>query len=405
MRTLPLLLGFAAAFLNPLASGAQAPAPVLTLPAALDLAASRSPAVSAARRSAEAAEGAIRQAGARRNPTLNASVEDFRRETRTTTATIELPLEPGGKRAARLLAAGRTRDVAQAELANAQAQARGAVIAGYFQVLVAQERLKIAASSVELARRGAEVAGKRVAAGKVSPVEETRAGVDLANARLEAAEAAAEFEAARQALASALGDLEPQFSEVATVATGVPARPGGAQLLARLDSAPALQAARMEIERRRALVEVERTRARPDVTLSLGARRDNELGRTQAVVGISVPLPLADRNEGAIYEATKLAERAGDELQAMRLRLASELQQASSRLAVARTSASTLQGTVVPAALNAYQAATTGFEAGKFSFIEVLDAQRTLLAVRSRYLTSLSAAYQAASSIDRILGE
>jgi outer membrane protein, heavy metal efflux system len=96
MRTLPLLLGFAAAFLNPLASGAQAPAPVLTLPAALDLAASRSPAVSAARRSAEAAEGAIRQAGARRNPTLNASVEDFRRETRTTTATIELTLEPGG---------------------------------------------------------------------------------------------------------------------------------------------------------------------------------------------------------------------------------------------------------------------------------------------------------------------
>jgi cobalt-zinc-cadmium efflux system outer membrane protein len=249
------------------------------------------------------------------------------------------------------------------------------------------------------------VAGKRVAAGKVSPVEETRAAVDVANAQLEAAEAAAELQAARHALAAALGDLDTAFAEVAPVAAGVPDRPAIPQLLARLDATPALAAARLEIERRRALTELERTRASPDLTLSLGAKRDNELGRTQAVVGVSIPLPFIDRNEGAIYEASKQAERASDELLAARLRLGSELQQASNRLAVARASAATLQGTVLPAAQAAYQAATSGFEAGKFSFIEVLDAQRSLLAARTRYLNSLSAAYQAASSIDRIVGE
>ena len=152
-------------------------------------------------------------------------------------------------------------------------------------------------------------------------------------------------------------------------------------------------------------IEVERTRAKPDVTLSVGAKRDNELGRTQAVVGLSIPLPLLNQNQGAIYEASKLADKAGDELDATRVRLASEVQQASSRLTVTRTSLATLQNTVLPAAQSAYEAATKGFEAGKFGFIDVLDAQRALLAARSRYLNTLAAAYQAATAIDRIVGQ
>ena len=123
------------------------------------------------------------------------------------------------------------------------------------------------------------------------------------------------------------------------------------------------------------------------------------------MVGVSIPLPLFDRNQGSIYEATKLADKAGDEMEATRLRLASEVQQASSRLGVARTSLNTLQTTVLPAAESAYEAATKGFEAGKFGFIDVLDAQRSLLAARSRYLNTLAAAYQAATAIDRIVGQ
>ena len=405
MRYLILPLGLAAALLSPLPSLAQAPAGPLTLDQAIELAAARNPSVSAARRELEAADGAIQQAGALRNPTLNASIEDLRRETRTTTTTVDFPLELGGKRAARVTAAERARDVALAALANAQAQARATVIAAFFQAVVAQERAKLTAASADLARRGAEAVGKRVLAGKVSPVEETRAKVDHANAQLEAAEAQAELDVARQALAAALGEQEPRFGAVVPDATAVPARPGTTQLISVLDASPSLVASRAEVERRRALIDVERTRARPDVTLSVGAKRDNELGRTQAVVGVSIPLPFFDRNQGSIYEATKLADKAGDEMEATRLRLASEVQQASSRLRVARTSLNTLQTTVLPAAESAYEAATKGFEAGKFGFIDVLDAQRSLLAARSRYLNTLAAAYQAATAIDRIVGQ
>ncbi|MBA2964672.1 MULTISPECIES: TolC family protein [Ramlibacter] len=404
MRNHLLPLGLAAALLSPLASFAQASAGPLTLDQALQLATDRNPTLSAARRDVDAADGALHQAGALRNPTLNASVEDIRRDTRSTTVTLDYPLELGGKRVARVTAAERARDVAQAGLSNARAQLRATVIAAFFQTLVAQERLKLAASSADLAGRAATAVGKRVTAGKVSPVEETRARVDAANAQLEAAEAQAEVEVSRQALAAALGEPELGFTEVTADAAVVPQRPPSPQLLASLDASPALLPGRFEVERRRALVDVERTRARPDVTVSVGAKRDNELGRTQALIGMSIPLPLVDRNQGAIQEAMKLADKAADELQATRLRLGAEVQQASSRLAVARTSAATLRDTVLPAAQSAYEAATKGFEAGKFGFIDVLDAQRSLLAARSRYLNTLAAAHQAATAIDRVVG-
>jgi outer membrane protein, heavy metal efflux system len=400
-----LPLALAAAFLNPLASFAQAPSAPLTLERAIALATSRNPTLSAARRELEAADGAVQQAGARPNLTLNTSIEDTRRDTRTTTTTLDLPLELGGKRQARVTAAERARDVARASLANAQAQVRAAAIASFFQTVVAQERATLSAASAELAGRAAEAVGKRVTAGKVSPVEETRAKVDFANVQLEVAEAQAELEVARQGLAAALGEQTLEFGFVATSGVVAPERPPASQLLASIDTSPALVASRMEVERRRALIDVERTRAKPDVTLSVGAKRDNELGRTQAVVGLSIPLPLLNQNQGGIYEAAKLADKAGDELDATRLRLASELQQASSRLAVTRTSLATLQNTVLPAAQSAYEAATKGFEAGKFGFIDVLDAQRALLAARTRYLNTLAAAYQAATAIDRIVGQ
>lgn len=406
MRKHVLPLGLAAILLSPLFfSSVQAqPASVLTLERAQELAASRSFAISAAQREVDASDGAVRQAGTWRNPELNASVEDTRRATRTTTSTIDFPIELGGKRAARLHAADRMRELAQAELGNVRAQLRADVLRAFFGVLVAQERVALTASSADLAQRSADAIAKRVAAGKVSPVDETRARIDQANAQLEGAEALAELRGARQTLAALWGEPELGYAVVQGDLELVPTRASAADLARELDSSPGLLTGRIEAERRRALVDVERSKGVPDLTVSIGAKRDNELGRTQAILGVSIPLPLFDRNSGATYEASKRADKASDEFQLTRIRLLSELQQASNQLALARTSAQSLKSTVLPAAQQAHDAAGKGFEAGKFGFLDVIDAQRTLLHARARYLTALSTAHQAATAIDRLLG-
>ena len=407
MRSLVLPLGLAALLLSPfvlpLSARAQ-PEAFLTLERAQALAASRSFAVSAAQREVDASDGAVRQAGAFRNPELNASIEDTQRATRTTTATLGFPIELGGKRAARLTAAERGRELAQAELSNVRAQLRADVVRAFFGVLVAQERVALTASAADLAARGADAIGKRVVAGKASPVDESRARVDQANAQLEAAEAAGELQSARQALAVLWGDPVPQFGAVQGDIESMPTRAPAPELARELDASPGLLTRRIEADRRRALADVERSKGVPDLTVSVGAKRDNELGRTQAVVGVSIPLPLFDRNQGATHEALRLAEKASDDHQAARIRVSNELQQASNQLAVAGTSAQTLKSTVLPAAQHAYDAATRGYEAGKFGFLDVIDAQRALLQARARYLTALSTAHQAATAIDRLLG-
>jgi len=407
MRSLVLPLGLAALLLSPQFSILHAQTPPdagLTLERAQALAASRSFAVSAAKRELEASDGALAQAGVWRNPEVSVSVEDTRSATRTTTATLDVPIELGGKRAARTGAAVARRELARAELGQTQSQLRADVASAFFGVLVAQERASLMADSAALTARGADAIGKRVAAGKVSPVDETRARVDAANAQLEAAESQAQLELARHALAALWGDPVADFGRVQGDIESLPDRPGMAELARQLDTAPVLIATRSEVELRGAMVAVESSKRAQDLTVSLGAKRDNDLGRTQAIVGISVPLAIFDRNQGASYEAVKRAEKARDDHQAARGRVLSELQQASSQLAVARSSAQTLQTTVLPAAQQAYAAAKQGFEAGKFGFLDVIDSQRSLLQARARYLSALSYANQAATAIDRLLG-
>src|SRR5690606_8777243 len=113
----------------------------------------------------------------------------------------------------------------------------------------------------------------------------------------------------------------------------------------------------LEVERRRSLADVERSKQTPDITVSLGVKRPNELQRNQLMLGVSVPLPLFDRNQGNLLEALKRTDKARDELQALNINLSTDVLQARDRLALARNEIDVLQREVLPGAKSAYDAA------------------------------------------------
>lgn len=380
------------------------PSGSLTLQDALALTASRSRSLAAAVREVDAMQGGVIQAGVRPNPELGIDMEDTRRDTRTTAGSVSIPIELGGKRAARVSAAERARGVAVADLASVRADLRAQTVAAFFNVLITQEQLKLAAATAEVAARGFDVASRRVAAGKVSPLEQTRASVERANADLEVRQSEFRLKSARQQLSSLWGNTQPTFTDVVGDLSVLPSRPPASELAQRLDDAPELVLGRAEIERRRAVVNLEKSRRYPDVRLTVGSQRNNELGKTQTLVGVSIPLPLFDRNQGNLYEALARADQAEDIYAATYIRLVSDLETASNQLEASRLGALTLETSVVPSAQEAYRAATLGFEAGKFGFLDVLDAQRTLFLARIRYIATLAESYQAAIALDRILG-
>ena len=378
----------------------------LTLQAAVARAMSSNAELAAAKRELEAAEGPVLQAGARPNPELSFLLEDTQRATRTASWQISQPIEMGGQHAARVGAAERARDIAATELAAKRADLHASVVAAFFEVLLAQEGVALAADAGALARRATEVASKRVLAGKVSPVEETRARTAEANARLDAALAASALRLARQRLAAAWGDAVPSFDRLAPPADAdAPSAPSFEALSARLAASPGLRRAQIEVLRRGALSALERAKQTPDLTVSLGIKRDEQLGRNQAVIGLSVPLPLFDRNQGQLLEALRREDKSRDELAAVEVQLRTALAQSWERLHSASTEAKAIRDEVLPGAQSAYDAATQGFALGKFDFLDVLDAQRTLFQAKAQILRTRGEALRAAAEIARLLGD
>jgi len=386
------------------AAGDNAAPTGLTLEAALRSALHHHPQLRAAQLEVDASDGAVRQASVLPNPSLDYTQEDLKKQNRTTTLLLSQPLELGGKRAARTALAERGREIAQADLAVRRAEVRATAIQAFFDALVAQERVSVAEESLRIAEGGSAAAARRVAAGKVSPTEATRASVAQANARIELRQARADRQTALRALTAVMAVPDGTVLQLDGRPEALPPLPANETLAQRLNEAPALRRAQREVQYAEAAYELERSRRIPDVRLSLGSKRTEETGRSQAVIGISVPLPVFDRNQGAQYQALRRRDAARALAQAEALRLRSEVLQAADQLQAREDEVQALQQEVLPGARSAYEAASRGFELGKFSFLDVLDAQRTWLLARAQYLNALSQAHRAAADLERRLG-
>ncbi|MBA9859140.1 TolC family protein [Ralstonia insidiosa] len=376
----------------------------VTLQQAVERAMQTHPALAAAGYEIAASEGALDQASRLRNPEAVFITEDVRRNRATMTAQLNIPLELGGKRAARTRAAELGRDAVTQDAAVLRAELRADVTRTFFDLLIAQERLTLAQASDTLAAQAESAAARRVQAGKVSPVEQTKAGVARASAAIELRDAGAELLVAQRALSAFWGGAAaaPEADGSAETLPVVPRE--ARQATTTLDNTPRAVRARLEIDRRQALANVERSKRVPDVTVNVGVKRDSSANNNMAVLGIAVPLPLFDRNQGNLLEAQRLADKAFEDYRALQLEQNATLAQDVARLDAARTAVQSLRQDVLPGAQRAYDAARIGFDAGKFNFLDVLDAQRTLFQARAQYLAALSRAHQAAAGIDRILG-
>ena len=409
-RPYPLRAALLAALLSLGHAHAQERMPVveaaapLTLEQALKLALDANPTLLAARREVDAAAAQVLQGSLRPNPEFTYKTDDASQVSRSSTVEIGLPFETAGKRDARVRAADLGRQVALSDLDGRALRVRAAVVAAFFDVLAAQELAVLAADSVRLAQRATDIASKRVAAGKVSPVEETRARVAEAGVRVTQTQADSELRNARRRLSSLWGNPAPNFSSAHGEVERLGELPSADAIERRLAASPLLQRAQHELERRKSLVSLEQSRAVPDFMLNVGVRRSLETPGNLAVLGVTVPLPVANRNQGNILEALRREDKARDELHATEVALASDVQQALERVRARRDEAELLRRDVLPGARSAYDAATIGFENGKFSFLEVLDAQRTLFAVKSQYLNALMSFHRAQAELESLLG-
>jgi outer membrane protein, heavy metal efflux system len=393
----------------------QNPTGAITLRDAIALAFLNSPDLAAFAWETRAREARLVQAGQLPNPTLGFTAEDFGASTslvgsdpsqavqRQTTIQLSQLVELGGKRGARLDIAALDRDLAAWDYEAARIDVLTAVTKAFVDVLAAQEAVALTRQTAQLLEQVRQSVGERVVAGVVSPIEETRAGVAVAAARVEADRGARALEASRAHLASLWG-AAAAFSAVQGDLNTVAEVPPIGALAARLSSNPDLARWAVEISQRRAAVSFERSKVIPDLTLSAGYRRFDDLNVSAFVLGGAITLPLFDRNPGGREEASSRLAKAYEERRAAEARVSSALADRYLALSSAYDEVIALRSTVMPGSQQTFAAISEGYQLGKFGYLDVLDAQRTSIAAGAQYLRALSDYHKAVADVERLLG-
>lgn len=400
-----------AAYAGQKAAVTQEPSGIVTLGQAVSFALLNSPELSAFSMEVRIKDANALQAGFLPNPELSVDVEDFKTgapsgaDVTETTVQLGQLIETAGKRSKRKRAAVLERDLAEWDYAAKKLDVTTAVKKTFIDVLAAQRRLSFEKESYRLAGEVHTAVSHRVTAGKVSPVDKMKSSIVLSNGRLKLQRAVKMLADARKQLAAAWGRPLPKFESVAGDFDISAAPPTEEKLLENISSNPDIARRKAEMEKKQAELALAKSQRIPNVTLSGGIRYYNETDSDAFVFGLSMPLPVFNRNRGGIASAEYGVFKARDELRALELRLKAELSAVYLDLSTAYTEAVALQNDIVPAAEKAFRATQEGYRQGKFGYLEALDAQRTFFKTKERRISTLAVYRKALADANRLIGK
>lgn len=385
---------------------------MVTLPQALELALLSNPELAAFSWEVRAADARALQASLWPNPSLEAGVENAGgtgqtagfRGAETTIGISQLILTAGKlKKQTRVARLGG--ELARRDYEAARVDVFTRVAQAFFAVLAAQEQLAASRQAFGLAQQVFDTIAKQVEAGSVSPIEETRARVELSTSRIDLQRAERGLAVARQSLAATWGGRSARFSQVEGRFETVAELPPYEALERHLRQNPEVARQAVAIEQRRAELALARAERYPDVTVGAGVRRLSASDDTAAVFGVSLPLPLFNRNQGRISEAQANLAKAGEQQRAFEVSLHTALRQTYERLQAAHQEARTLHEVTLPAAEEAFENTRQAYQEGKFDYLNVLDVQRTLFATRFRYLSALADYHRLRAELERLIAQ
>ena len=387
------------------------PTDVLTLREALALALMNSPDLAAFSWEVRAKEAETLQAGLFPNPELSFEAEDFAgskefqnfHEADFTFLLSQL-IELGGKRSKRVRVAALEQDLEGWNYETKRVDVLTNVTKAFIDVLSAQEQLALAGEVLVLSELVYNTVSTRVQAGKVSPIEKTKASITLANSQLELQKARKELEASRNSLSATWGSTLPTFTKVEGDFYKITSISTLDQLVNYISQNPDIARWAAEIERQQAVVELEESEKIPDLIVAGGVRHKNAVDDNVFVMEIAVPLPLFNRNQGDILAAKYRLDKIKEKKKAVSLQIMNTLTETYNRLSIAFTEVSTLKEKIITNAQVTFEAVREGYRQGKFDLSDVVDAQETLFEAKGQYIAKLTDFHKAFADIERLIG-
>ena len=405
-----------AALLGPaLLLGLMAPAraeePALTLREALNRTLQSNPDLAAYQYVLKAQDGRITQAGLKPNPNLNTTLENVlgtgeNKGLKAAEFTIGLSqlIELNGLRTKRVAVAQSERESLDVEGHIARLDVLAETTRRFVSLASQQEEHRLTHLAVDLAERTAVAVERRVAAAKSPLAERDRAAVALERAKTADAHAEHELLAARYDLAASWGAARPDFERAEADLYELPPIVDYDQLLAGLEKTPDLTRYLSEARLRDSEITLAVASRNPGVELGAGLRRLQATQDTALVFSASIPLPFYNRNQGLIAEAQARKQGAAAEREAVLVKARAQLFRDYRELLDRKSEVSALSERALPRMEAALQATEYAYDRGRYSYLELVDAQRELLAVRSSLIEAAAQYHLTLIEIERLTG-
>jgi cobalt-zinc-cadmium efflux system outer membrane protein len=378
--------------------------------------------LAATRLEIDRARARLRQAGLRPNPTV-----DFERQNgvlnspgeRGTTIGFSVPLELAGQRGRRIDLARAELEASEAEVADRERRLASEVRLAYIETLAALRELEVTQSLYSLDVETARVVEARVEEGDAAPLELNllRAEVDRLRARRALVEGRLQASATRlKQLVGMSPDEQLQLREalMAPLLPDPPASLDAAVSLA-LRTRPDLRFARLSEDVALAGYRLVKAQAAPQVTAFvkysnvLGTFDDTPIGvltdRDRIFgFGVSVTLPIFNRNQGAKAEAQLEITQAQRRREFTESVVRAEVTAAYRRYEAAQASVQTYERGVIERSEQNVQTMRAAYQVGAFRVTELLTEQRRLVDMQREMTEALAERYRAMAELRAALG-
>lgn len=359
-----------------------------------------------------AAEARVITALAKPNPELETEIEDALgsgayRDFDSAVYNIGIIqlIETGGKRKLR-------GEVAKAEQATSDLQydlARRELIAEtskrYVAVLAAQSGENNAAANRDIASDAYSAILQQVEGGRGSAVDSGQALLGKNEAELAFQVARQRSTMTRHQLCAMWAGSTPDFDRVVgRLSAPADKLPDIAKLNATVSVHPAVVLGDAIATVAAAELTLEQKKRLPDISVGLGYRRDSSIDDSAVLLRFSVPLPLFNNNEGGIAEARASIDRSEALVSQARTQVVLQIAEAHLRLQAAKAEYKLVSGENLSAAEDHHRTLTEGFSLGRIKYLELLEARRSLIAVKKQKLEALAKYHSARVDLEVLTG-
>ena len=380
----------------------------ISLEEALKIAIEKNPQLQSTRDQIDAAIGSLRQSKLYPNPILELLAEEIPSNEvglnqSQNLVGITQPIITGGKRGLGVKVSEKSKEKNELERDTVLLAVIADTKKAFYKAVADQEGYAIAKKVEEIAKGIYESEKARFDAGEVAITNVLRAEVELSKAR--------------NLVSNAEGNLQNSIKELQTV-MGIPeetvngvmgkllTKPGELSLheleLNMKSNQPVLKASKKNIEIAETQLTLEKRLAIPDINVSAGYKRLTLENEDTVQMGIEIPAPFFNRNQGNIQKGKALSRKAKSENLSVYNNLLFQLKKNFNSYNVERKRVIEYRDKILPKAEESLKLITRGYKEGEFDYIDLLDAQRTWAETRISYIEYLKNLNLLIADIERL---